>query len=91
MGGFFSCTPNAPLRGELHGNRLHLICVNKYIIDIVNRADVLEVVARKASAKLGRQISVAIVDSENATVTGNEMNELLQFGREHSSIININE
>jgi len=91
MGGFFICTPNAPLRGEVHGNRLHLICVNKYIIDIVNRPDVLEVVGRKASAKLGRPVSVVIVDGENAAVSGEEMSQLLQFGRKHSGIININE
>ncbi|MBO5868984.1 MAG: hypothetical protein J6Q54_08755, partial [Oscillospiraceae bacterium] len=91
IGGFFGTTPNAPLRGEINGGRLRLLCINKYIVDIINRPDVLEVVSRKASAKLGRPIPVAIVDLENATETGDQMSQLLQFGREHSTIININE
>ena len=91
IAGFFGTTPASPLLGEIHGNKLHLLCTNKYIIDIVNRPDVLEVVTRKASAKLGRPITVVLVDKENASANGEQLNSLLQFGREHSGVINIKE
>ena len=82
---------NVTVKSVEFGNKLHLLCTNKYIIDIVNRPDVLEVVTRKASAKLGRPITVVLVDKENASANGEQLNSLLQFGREHSGVINIKE
>lgn len=89
ISGFFATTPNAPLRGVLNGDRLLLVCANKFIMDIVNKADILALVRIKASAKLGRQIRVAVVDETGVGASDAQMEQLLDFGRAHSSIINI--
>ena len=46
-------------------------------------------VARKASVKLGTQVSVAVVDKSAASAKTEQMEQLLQFGRAHSNIVNI--
>jgi hypothetical protein len=53
----------------------------------VDKPDVLEIVSRKASAKLGRPIRVFA--SDKTGVQNGQMEQLLQFGREHSGVINI--
>ena len=85
--GFFA--PNGPISCKVQGDTLTLICDSEFIAKEVNRADVLEVIARKASAKLGRIVFVKVQD-KNAQHTNNEqMEQLLRFGRDHSGIINI--
>ena len=85
--GFF--TPGGPISCKVQGDTLILTCDSEFIAKEVNRADVLEVIARKASAKLGRIVFVKVQD-KNAQHTNNEqMEQLLRFGRDHSGIINI--
>ena len=91
ISGFFATTPNAPLRGILAGNTLSLACANKFIMDIVNKQDVLELVARKAAAKLGRQVRVVVIDQAGMNEKNSQMEQLLDFGRAHSDVINIKE
>ena len=91
ISGFFGSTPNAPVKGVLSGDTLSLVCANKFVIDMVNKPDILELVARKASAKLGRPIRVVAVDQSNTDERNAQMEQLLDFGRTHSDIINIKE
>lgn len=91
ISGFFATSPNAPLHGILTGNTLALVCQNKFILDIVNKPDVLALVARKASAKLGRQVRVAVIEEDNLNVNTVQLEQLLDFGRSHSDVINIKE
>lgn len=91
VSGFFTTSPNAPLRGVLNGDRLYLTCTNKFTIDIVNKPEILDLVARKASAKLGRQIRVMVTDQNPENEKNEQMEQLLSFGRAHSDVINIKE
>ncbi len=87
--GFFATTPNAPLRGVVCGDRLMLACANKFIQEIVNKPDILELVTRKASAKLGRPLRVVVTDQSAAEEKNEQLEKLLDFGRAHSDIITI--
>ncbi len=88
--GFFSTSPNAPIKGLLQGDTVLLRCTNGYIVDLVNKPEVLALVARKASAQLGRTVTVKVVD-QTAKPGGGKMEQLIQFGREHSDIVKIKE
>ena len=87
--GFFATTPNAPLRGIVCGDRLILSCANKFIQEIVNKPDILELVTRKASAKLGRPLRVVVTDQAAAEEKNEQLEQLLDFGRAHSDIVTI--
>ena len=88
ISGFFAPTPNAPVNGILKGDTLVLNCRAPFVADYINKPEVLQVVARKASAKMGRPINVITADQSNS---GNpeRMDQLLQFGKAHSDIIKI--
>ena len=87
VSGFFA--PNGPVKGVVQGDVLKLMCANSFAVDIINKPDVLQVVARKASAKLGKPVRVIAVD-KTADKSGNErMQSLLQFGKDHADIVKI--
>ena len=89
--GFFVASQNSPLRGALKGDVLELRCQITFVADTVNRPDILEVVTRKASALLGRPVRVKVVDM-SAKPSGNpRMEQLLNFSKAHSDIVNIKE
>ena len=89
--GFFVASQNSPLRGALKGDVLELRCQITFVADTVNRPDILEVVTRKASALLGRPISVKVVDM-SARPSGNpRMEQLVNFSKAHSDIVSIKE
>ncbi len=87
--GFFATSPNASIRGILSDNVLKLVCINQFVMDIVNKPEIVELVRLKASSKLGRQLRVVVVDESAKPVNNSQMDQLLNFGREHSNIINI--
>ena len=89
--GFFVAAQNSPLRGALKGERLELRCQNTFVADTVNRPVILEVVARKASALLGRPVQVVVVDMSARPANNPQMEKLLNFGKTHSDIVKIKE
>jgi len=89
MSGFFGTTANAPLRGVLTGDTLLLVCVNDFVVEIINKPDIIKLVALKASAMLGRQIRVCITDKTMSFQKSNQLEQLLNFGKEHSSVVTI--
>ena len=87
----FSGAPNAMVQGILQGNTLILLCCNEFTLNGVNKPEILNLVARKATAKLGRPIRV-VAQSNAGTNKGNsKMDQLLDFGRSHSNIVKIKE
>ena len=89
--GFFVATPNAPVQGAVVGGTLELRCTNAFTAQMLDKPDVLEVVSRKARALLGRPIRAAAVDI-NAKPQGNpRLEQLMNFGRQHSDIVTIKE
>ena len=89
--GFFAPTPNAPIRAVLQGERLKLICANTFTTEIINKPEILDLVSRKASARLGRTVRAVAVDQTASNTKSEQMEQLLQFGRAHSDIIKIKE
>ena len=87
--GFFPASPNGPVKGILRGDILVLLCTNSFAKAVVDKREVLELVARKATAMLGRPIRVIAADKETINMKNDQMEQLLQFGRDHSDIINI--
>ena len=87
--GFFTVSPNAPVQGVLTGNRLELRCTNSFTAQMLDKPDILEVVSRKASAMLGRPVRAFSVDMTAKPQGNPRMEQLMQFGREHSNIVNI--
>ena len=89
--GFFAPTPNAPVQGVLQGQKLLLVCSNKFTMEYINKPEILDLVSRKASAKLGIPVRAFAVDHMAGSANTEQMEQLLQFGRAHSDIINIKE
>ncbi len=91
VSGFFITTPNAPVQGGLSGEQVVLKCTNDFVLAAINKPEILALVARKASAVLGRPVTAAAVDITAKPEGNAQMEQLLRFGREHSDIINIKE
>ena len=90
-GGFFTTSAEAPVKGILQGDKLLLVCANAFAKDIINKPDILELVSRKASAKLGRPVQAVVVDKDMTVNKTKQMEQLLDFGRAHSDYISIKE
>ena len=86
---FFVTTPNAPVEGILRGNQLELVCAAGFIVDVLSKPEILEMISRKASAKLGRPVRAVAVDRTSINTKTGQMEKLLRFGQEHSDIVNI--
>ncbi len=89
--GFFAPTPNAPIQGVLQGDRLTVVCNNRFVLDTINKPEILDIVSRKASARLGRPVRAFATDKASANTKSKQMEQLLSFGRAHSDIITIKE
>ncbi len=87
--GFFSTAPNAPIQGVLKDNKLMLVCDSQFIVDMVNKPEVLEIVSRKAASVLGHPVHVTAVDKASKGSGSRQMEQLLNFGKAHSDFINI--
>ncbi len=91
VSGFFAPTPNAPVQGVLEGDTLVLRCSAKLVLEMVDKPEIIQLVARKASAQLGHKVSVRAVDITAAPDCSPKMDKLLSFGKAHSDIIKIKE
>lgn len=89
--GFFVASPNSPLRGVMKGETLILVCDNTFVAEILNKPDILEVVSRKASVLLGKNVPVKVADRSAAPQKSAQMEQLLNFGRAHHDIVKIKE
>ena len=87
--GFFATSANAPVRGILQGDKLVLMCDAPFTKEMINKPEILELIGNKASAKLGRKIRVVAEDQTGSSAKNAQMEQLLQFGRDHSDVINI--
>ena len=89
LSGFFAATPSSPVQGALVGSVLELRCSNDFIAKMLDKPDILEVVSRKASSMLNRPVRVQLIDMTAKPAGNPRMEQLMQFGREHSDIIKI--
>ena len=91
VSGFFAASPNAPVQGKLQGQQLILLCNSGFIVEMINKPEILQLVARKAGAILGRPVQVTAVDQSQMSSGSEKMEQLLAFGKAHSDIIKIKE
>lgn len=91
ISGFLSAADNSPVKGAMRGGVLELRCTNAFTADMIGKPEVLEIVARKAAVQLGHPVKVITVDMSAKPDGNKRLNNLLQFGRQHSDIINMKE
>ena len=89
--GFFAPSPNAPVQGVLRGGEVIIQCANAFTLEMVNKPEIIALVERKASAKLGRPVRAKAVDRMNTVSKSKQMENLLSFGRAHGDIVKIKE
>ncbi len=89
VSGFFATGANATVQGSLRGNKLILSCSGSFIMEMINKPEILSVVNRKASAILGRSISAEVVDRTVSPAANLSMDRLMDFGRAHRDIVTI--
>lgn len=89
VSGFFVATENAPVTGVLRGGKLELQCRNTFTAEMIGKSEILDVVSRKASAQLGRSVRAVTVDLTARPAENSRLEKLLNFGRNHSDIINM--
>ena len=87
--GFFTTGANAPIQGILCGNQVVLRCNNGFTMEMISKPQVLDLVARKASAILGKNVTARAEDMTVKPQTSEKMERLMDFGRAHSNIVNI--
>ena len=89
VSGFFTTSANAPVQGEVQGNRIILKCANNFTLERIDKPEVLSLVGRKASVILGRPVSAAAVDRSARPETSPSMERLMRFGEAHRDIVTI--
>ena len=89
--GFFAPSPNAPVQGVLRGGEVIIQCANAFTMEMVNKPEIIALVERKASAKLGKPVRARAVDRTNSVSKSKQMENLLSFGRAHGDIVKIKE
>ena len=77
------------MQGILQGNTLILRCNNSFTQGMMEKPEIISVVARKASALLQRQITVKTQDATAAPAQNHKMDQLLTFGRNNPDLVNI--
>lgn len=90
LSGFFTNSETAPVKGVTRGDKVLLRCSNSFTAEMINKPDVLELVSRKASSLLGRKVTATVEDT-TARTAGAGMEQLMDFGRNHSNIVTIKE
>ncbi len=89
VSGFFAPTPNAPIQGLLQGDTVVLSCNNTFTRDMVDKPEIVALVARKAAVILGKAVRVRAVDASAQPKQSAQLDRLLEFGKAHSNIVNI--
>ena len=89
VSGFFAPSPNAPVQGALEGDTVVLKCDGDFALNMVDKPALLQLVAQKAAAILGRPVKVKAVDAKAIPAKNDKMGQLLNFGRAHSDVIKI--
>ncbi len=86
VSGFFTTGTYANIVGVVYGSRVVLQCSNLFILEMVNNPAILELVARKASAILGRPMKAVAVDKSAKQESNSAMERLIDFGRNHANV-----
>ena len=85
--GFFA--PSGPLSGELNGDVLVLTADSPFVQSIVSEESTLAVIRKAANGMAGRPVAVTVRLRGGSSKDESAFSELLQFGKDHSEIIDI--
>ena len=86
--GFFA--PSGPLSGELNGDLLVLTAESPFVHGIVSDESVLSIVRNAAASMMGRPVGVKLRLRGANEKDDSAFSELLQFGKTHADIVDIN-
>ncbi len=89
--GHFNTASDSSVQGVMRSGKLVLLCKTQYVLDEINRPEILEVFSRKASAKLGRPVQAVAMLQTAGNSNAAQFENLLNFGRDNSKVINIKE
>ena len=87
--GFFHISPNPQVSGVLKGDVLELRCDSAFTVQQLDKPEIINLIATKASARLCKQLRVTLVDITARPSINKNMSQLLDFGRAHSNIVRI--
>ena len=87
--GYFGTTPDSSVVGVIKNGKLVLLCNSQYVLDTVNKPEVLEIFARKTSAKMGTPIQAVAMLKTSANASSAQFEKLMDFGRGNPDIIHI--
>ena len=73
----------------VRGDRVGLICADEFVTNMVDKPEVRDLATRKASAMLGRSVTVKVVNRKAERSKSKQMEQLMAFGREHPDIVKI--
>ena len=86
--GFLSV--DGPVRVTLAGDTLQLVADNDFVLEMIRREDVAQVIRSKASAILKRPVAVRFARKGQADAAGHDpMDALVRFGEEHPELFTI--
>ena len=74
---------------KVRENRVGLICADDFYMSMLDKPEIRDLAARKASIILGRPVTVKVVNRQAERSKSKQMEQLMAFGREHSDIIKI--
>lgn len=87
--GFFQISQNPQVSGVLKGDTLELHCDCMFTAQMLDKPEILSTISQKASARLGKQIRIKLLDITAKPGINQNMSQLLDFGRAHSDIVRI--
>ena len=87
--GYFGTTPDSSVQGILRNGKLVLLCVSQFVLEQINKPEVLEIFSRKTSAKLGTQVQAVAMLKTSANTRSQQFESLMNFGRGNPDIIHI--
>ena len=91
VSGFFTAKEDATVTGRLEGQKVVLMCKDNFTLNMVNKPEILALVSRKASAIVGQQLTAVAVDQSAMPQQNQRFQDLINFGKNHSDIVQIKE
>ena len=74
---------------KVREDRVGLICADDFYMNMLDKPEIRELAARKASVILGRPVTVKMVNRQAERSKTKQMDQLMAFGREHPDIFKI--
>ena len=87
--GFFAPVANAPVQGVLVGDTLEIRCANGFIVQVVGKPEITQLIAQKAAARLGSPVRISVIDLTAKPANNSNLEKLLSFGRAHEGLVSI--